>query len=122
MITFEDLILTNEESVELLCFFDTLTTEYAVFVGGNEKYPLRPIDININIDCSEYLYKRNIADYFANNIISKDDEFYNTKIVSIVDVNFENRYYTIEILNNTNGTPEFEVYYCSLMIPTTTFE
>ena len=121
-ITFEDLILTNEESVELLCFFDTLTTEYAVFVGGNEKYPLRPIDININIDCSEYLQKRDIANYFANNIISKDNEFYNAGIVSIIVTDFENRYYTIEIPNNTNGTPEFEVYYCSLVIPTATFE
>ena len=122
MITFEDLILTNKESVELLCFFDTLTIQYAVFVGGNEKYPLRPIDININIDCSEYLKKRNIANYFASNIISKDDEFYNTEIVSIIMTDFENRYYTIEILNNANGTPEFEVYYCSLVIPTATFE
>lgn len=54
MVTISDSMLTSEESVELLCFFDTLIMCYTVIVG-NKKYDMRPIDININIDCSEYL-------------------------------------------------------------------
>ena len=121
MVIISDSMLTSEESVELLCFFDTLWMCYTVIVT-NKKYDMRPIDININIDCSEYLQKRNIIDNFATSIISKDNESYNTEIVIINDVNYDDKIYTIEILNNNSGVPESDVYYCSLIIPMTTFE
>lgn len=121
MVTISDSMLTSEESVELLCFFDTLWMCYTVIVA-NKKYDMRPIDININIDCSEYLQKRNIIDNFATSIISKNNESYNTEIVTIHDVDYENKIYTIEILNNNSGVPESDVYYCSLIIPMATFE